>query len=92
MAIIPEGIFSKMAQSDSNNSPQEGGRQVFGIRHARQGGNTIHAELHSNERVATGLEGSQVIRDHDWMDLESRMVTLTVDRIVGKIGKVLSVC
>ena len=67
-------------------------RQLFGIRHARPGGNVIHAELHTNEREETGLEGSQVIRDHDWTDLENRMVDLAMEHIVGRVGKVLPVC
>ena len=67
-------------------------RQQFGIRHARPGGNTVHAELHTNERVTTGHEGSQVVRDHDWTDLESKMVDLALDCVVGKVGKVLPIC
>ncbi len=67
-------------------------RQQFGIRHARPGGNTVHAELHTNERVTTGLEGSQVVRNHDWLDLESKMGDLAMDCVVGKVGKVLLVC
>ena len=79
MAIIPEGIFSIMAQRDPNNSPQEGGHRC-------------RPEIYTDEEVITGDEGAHAIREFvtDWTELEDQMARMSVDD--HHHGKILVVC
>ena len=89
-----ENFISSFGREDNSQEEKFGkmSRQLFGIRHARPGGNVVHAELHTNERVETGFEGNQAVRDHDWTDLTNKLVDLTMEHVVGRVGNMLSIC